>query len=514
MADSLKYKAEQELDLAAELISYGSDPLGFVLFCYPWGVKGTPLEKVAGPRVWQREVLEDVGAHTAEQEFSFDNGLGLQVFQEAVASGRGIGKSALFGWLAHWHISCHIGSSVIVTANTEGQLRSKSFPEFGRWVGMSMNSHWFTIDAMKIYPQEWISKLIQEQLKINTLYWNITGQTWSEENPDSFAGMHNSYGLTVLYDEASGIPAPIWAVTKGFFTEMNPYRYWLAFSNPRRNSGAFYDRFHKPELLQTWKARQIDARNVEGTDPSVYQEIINEHGVNSDTARVEVYGQFPEASSDQFIPNSVVRDAMGRQITGFDDTQPLILGVDPAPRGRTVLRARQGRDARSIPAVVLTGKDNHQIADEVVKFVERYDPDAIAIDAGMGTGVIDELKRRRIRVFEVWFGKAPGDSGEFATLGSDLWGRMRDWLPGACIDDSPSLFRDLTVRTWKYFGREDGKKILTSKKEMGRDGIPSPDDGDALALTFFPKITRRNKRTVKGREGAVNIAAGVGECLL
>lgn len=512
----LKYKVEQELDLAAELMSYANDPLAFVLFSYPWGVKDTPLEHIKGPRTWQLEVLEEISRHTKQQEFNLDNGLPPSIFQEAIASGRGIGKSALFGWLAHWHASSHIGASTIVTANTEGQLRSKSFPEFGRWVGMSMNSHWFTIDSMKIWPQEWISKIIQEQLKINTLYWNISGQNWSEEAPDAFAGTHNAYGLMVLYDESSGIPAPIWNVTKGFFTELNPYRYWLAFSNPRRNAGAYFDRFHKPELAAQWRTRQIDARTVEGTDQSVYEEIIAEHGENSDQARVEVYGQFPEASEDQFITNSAVRGAQQREIDAFDDSQPLILGVDPAPRGRTVLRARQGRDARSIKPIVLNGKDNHQIADEIVKFVEKYDPDAIAVDAGMGTGVIDELKRRRVKVFEVWFGNQAEDSaGEFATMGSELWGKLRDWLPGGCIDDSATLFRDLTVRTWKYFGREDGKKILTSKRDMAKDGIPSPDDGDALALTFYPKVPQRKRRSVRNpHAGGITVARGVGECPL
>ena len=34
-----------------------NDPLKFVLYAFPWGQKGTPLEDFAGPRKWQREVL-------------------------------------------------------------------------------------------------------------------------------------------------------------------------------------------------------------------------------------------------------------------------------------------------------------------------------------------------------------------------------------------------------------------------------------------------------------------------
>ncbi|MEI9898890.1 MAG: hypothetical protein WDN31_00800 [Hyphomicrobium sp.] len=37
------------------------DPLGFVLFAFPWGRKGTALAGEAGPEPWQRTVLEDAG---------------------------------------------------------------------------------------------------------------------------------------------------------------------------------------------------------------------------------------------------------------------------------------------------------------------------------------------------------------------------------------------------------------------------------------------------------------------
>lgn len=512
----MQYKPEQEKQLVVDLLSYAYDPLAFVMYAYPWGEVDTPLEHFSGPRRWQRKVLEDIRDHTQEMKFNLEADFPLSIFREAVRSGRGPGKSALFGWLSHWHISTHLGSSTIVTANTESQLRSKTFPEFARWFTMAINSHWWHVDSLKIYPRDWLSDLVSQQLKIDPHYWNIAGQNWSEENPDAFAGAHNSYGLMVLFDEASGIADPIWNVTNGFFTEENAFRYWLAFSNPRRNAGPFFNRFNKREFQATWRTRHIDCRHVEGIDQSVNEAIISEHGEHSDVARVEVYGEFPEASTDQFIPNSVVREAQKREIEVFDDSQPIVMGVDPAPRGRTVIRFRQGRDARSIPPTVLQGADNTGIVSEIIELINRYDPDAIAVDAGQGTGVIDSLKQKRVRVHEVWFGaRADNPEGEFATLGSELWGKMRDWLPGGCIDESQELFRDLTARTWKWAGREDSKKILTSKRDMAADGIPSPDDGDALAATFYPKITQRHRRSVRGGIGSgVPVAAGMDDPVL
>jgi hypothetical protein len=50
-----------DMMLAEELKKYYHDPLGFVLFAYPWGKKGTSLEKHNGPDAWQREFLQDLG---------------------------------------------------------------------------------------------------------------------------------------------------------------------------------------------------------------------------------------------------------------------------------------------------------------------------------------------------------------------------------------------------------------------------------------------------------------------
>ncbi len=513
----MKYRRDQEQQLLEDILSFSHDPEGFSLYAYPWGEKGTPLEHSKGPRGWQREVNEEIKHHIIQQQLKFDleDLNNLEIFREAIASGRGIGKSAEFGMLANWMVSTHLGSAVQVTANTESQMRTKTFPEFARWFTLAINGHWWDPESLAVRPQDWIASLLRDQLKIDTKYWGVFGQNWSEENPDAFAGLHNNYGLAVFFDESSGIPEPIWKVTHGFFTELNPFRLWITFSNPRRNSGAFFDRFNDPNKGKGWRTRQIDSREVEGVDPSIFQSIIDEYGEHSDTARVEVYGQFPEQGEGQLIANSLVLGAQQREIHYSEDNdQPVIMGVDPAPRGRTVIRMRQGRDAKSFPVTVLNGADNKAIADKVVELINRFNPDAVAVDAGNGTGVIDDLVGRNVRVHEVWFGnKAENTNGEFALMSGQLWGDVRDWLSKGSIDKSPTLYRDLTVRTWKWYGgTEDGKKALTSKRDMEKDGIPSPDDADALALTFYPKVPKRNKSLHRGVFGATApVAAGVSD---
>jgi len=121
------YSAEDEQELMARLWSPAikDNPLAFVMFAFPWGVKGTPLENFQGPRKWQREVLLDIAEHIKLNQGKTDFG----VLQEAISSGRGIGKSALVSWITIWMVATRIGSTTIISANSESQLRSITWAE-------------------------------------------------------------------------------------------------------------------------------------------------------------------------------------------------------------------------------------------------------------------------------------------------------------------------------------------------------------------------------------------------
>jgi hypothetical protein len=346
------YSPAEEQELMTKLWdpAIADDPLAVVMFVYPFGQPGTPLEHISGPRKWQRRILKQIADYIkhAKSELLIRKKL-VDMFRSATASGRGNGKSALLAWLAHWLVSTRLGASVWVTANGEPQLKTKTFPEISKWVSMAINSHWFDINATSIVPAAWLTELVQREMKIDPKYWYISAQLWSEENPDAFAGAHNVYGEMYLFDEASGIPSAIWTVAQGVFTEAIIDRYWFAFSNPRRNDGAFYECFFG-EDRDSWRTQQINCLEVEGVSQDAYLAIIKKHGADSDEARVEVYGQFPNQANNQFIATSLAAEAAERSVIP-DPGAPLLLGVDVARSGKakTVLAFRKGRDAASIP---------------------------------------------------------------------------------------------------------------------------------------------------------------------
>lgn len=488
-----------ESEILTQCLALRDDPVGFVHWAYPWGEAGTPFAKISGPRDWQLEELHKIGKHVREQEFAMDNGLPMAIWRSAYASGRGPGKSALFGMLSHWHVSTRIGATVTVAANTEGQLRTKTFPEFAVWFGSAINSHWWSIETMKIAPAQWLIDLVQKPrsdggMGISPKYWFVQGQTWNADNPSSFAGTHNPLGLMLLFDEASGIHSGVWDTSEGFFTEVNPWRFWLAASQMRNRQGRLFEIFNDPKIGAGWNPRTLSTRGMPGVDQALIEDQIRRYGPDSDFVRVEIDGLPPRTSEDQFIPWDNVRKAQENDLFR-DYGEPLILGVDPAPRGKTAWRFRQGRNARDCcgrdTAGAWMGSDNVQIAQSILDLDGKYKPDHICIDFGMGTGVIDILKRKRThgRIHEVKFGDGPHDKDtEWATHAIELWALVREWLLGGMIEkdsgEKGTLSQQLTDRGWAWSGREDNKKILETKDNLQRRGVKSPDDADALACTF------------------------------
>ena len=467
------------------------DPEAFVLFAFPWGQKSTPLEHFDGPRRWQRKVLRDIAAHIAKNKTATS----YEVLRMATASGRGIGKSALVSWLILWMLATRIGSTTIVSANSEAQLRSVTWAEVTKWLALLMNSHWFEVSATRVMPAKWLAEIVERDLKKGTRYWSVEGRLWSEENPDAYAGVHNYDGVMVIFDEASGIPDPIWSVTAGFFTENTPNRFWLSFSNPRRNEGYFYECFNAKR--EFWQTQSIDARQVEDTDKAVYEQIIAEYGADSSQAKVEVYGEFPSDGDDQFISPRLVDEAVERA-SYKDATAPRVIGVDPARGGAdsTVIVVRQGRDIVAIKRY--RGEDTMVTVGRVIDAIEEYNPALTVIDeGGLGYGILDRLKEQRYKVRGVNFGWKAKNPVMWGNKRAEMWGDMREWLRTASIPPDRLLKSDLCGPHTKP--NSSGTIFLEGKKEMKARGQASPDAADALAVTFAYPLASREARDIPRR---------------
>ncbi len=136
------------------------------------------------------------------------------------------------------------------------------------------------------------------------------------------------------------------------------------------------------------------------------------------------------------------------------------------------------------------------VANKCAELIQRYNPDAVCIDAGNGTGVIDRLREMKYKITEVWFG-AVSPKPEYANFRTYMWAQIREWLPGACIDNDSELIDDLTSPEYKFQGTSD-KTRLETKEELKARGFSSPDNGDALACTFAVQVARKDSNLLKG----------------
>jgi hypothetical protein len=183
-----------------------------------------------------------------------------------------------------------------------------------------------------------------------------------------------------------------------------------------------------------------------------------------------------------------------------DEFAALIMGVDIARFGTdsSVARFRRGRDARSVPPSRWKGLDNMALSYELAALIDEHKPDAVCIDAGNGTGVIDRLREMGYKIEEVWFG-SKSDEAEYGNCRAMIWGRVKEWLPGGCLDDCQLLEDDLSGPN-KKFARNGDAILLESKDEMLKRGLHSPDDGDALALTFKVRVSRKDSLTSRHKK--------------
>lgn len=463
--------------LAEALAGFQHDPYGYVLFAFPWGQPGTALEHEAGPRAWQREILEEVGAG-AKAGKSTD-----EAVREAVSSGHGIGKSALVSWLIRWAVVTHEDARGVVTANTDGQLRTKTWPEVAKWHAMAIDRDLFCCTATALYSAD------GEHEKT----WRVDAVPWSDNNTEAFAGLHNKgKRLIVVFDEASAISDKVWDVTEGALTDEATEIVWAVFGNPTSATGRFRECFRNNR--HRWRSRQIDSREVDGTNKTQIAKWVEDNGEDSDFVKVRVRGMFPSLSARQFISEEDADAAFGRHLDLSQYTfAPVIITVDPAWTGgdELVIAKRQGL-AFWILRTLQKNDNDVWVANEVARLEDEHHADAVFIDGGYGTGIVSAGRTLGRNWQLVWFGGKPNDLG-CVNKRAEMWKEMRDWLKAGGAIPKDQVLRDELIGP-ETVPRHDGKILIEPKDAMKARGLPSPNRADALALSFAAPVVAKGAR--------------------
>jgi len=473
-----------EAQLQKDICGFVRDPYGFVMFAYPWGEPGTPLENETGPDEWQTKVLKDIG-HALTHGWVMNNGVRIEIKNGriwlAVRSGHGIGKSALMAWLDHWFASCHPDPQCITTANTDTQLRTKTWRENAKWKELLINAHWFTWTATKLIfkgrPNTWYTQAIP----------------WSKHNTQAFAGTHEKY-LMMKFDEASQIFDGIWEVTEGAMTEPNGLKLWIVFGNPTQATGRFSECFKKRRKF--WITYEIDARTSKRTDKELIKDQIEFYGIDSDFVKVRILGQEPSAGTKQFIGTDIVEAAMGKVIHPSQYiSMPKILGVDIARFGddKTVFIKRQG--LASYGLTKLAKLDSLTVAGLIAQIIKDWLPDQVFLDMGnTGAAIYDLLIGWGYEdyVTGIWFGGSSDDKQTYFNKRIEMVGGVKNWLTnGGAIPDDNELRDDITGP--EYFFNPAEQMQLERAEDMKGRGLASPDCLMSLGLTFAHPVVKKSR---------------------
>ena len=488
--------------LADEVARFYADPLGFVLFAYDWS--GDPQLQVArlpepwslvynsefGPDQWACEFLDEIGRQVRANRF--DGITPVKPIREAVASGHGIGKSAMAGWLVDWLMSTRPHAVGTVTANTNQQLESKTWAEIAKWTKRCITGHWFDVSTGR-----GSMKMTHKQFPES---WKCFAQSCAKENSEAFAGQHAPTSTSFyVFDESSNIDDALNEVSEGGLTDGEPMKF--AFGNPTRNSGWFKGCFHG--MRHRWGTRHVDSREVQITNKTNIEEQIKDYGLDSDFVKVRIRGLFPSQSVKQFISSADVDAAYGRHLREEQyNFAPKILTLDNAWEGddEGVIGLRQGLKFEVLEHFAKNDNDV-AIANKLARYEDELHADAVFIDGGYGTGVVSIGQTLGRNWILVWFSEASNDAG-CLNKRAEMAKLTRDWLKsGGAIPKDQVLYNDLIGP--ETVPRLDGKIQLESKKDMKARGLPSPGRFDALMLTFaHPVHAKRLEGIGQGATGS------------
>lgn len=481
-------------ELAQWLISVRDDPLAFVMGAFPWGEPGSQLEAFDGPMPWARELMERVR-------------LGLlnanEAICEAIASGHGIAKSTTVSQLILWAFTTFPDCRGVVTANTEPQLKTKTWAELGKWFNLLnpiIREH-FQLNATSLLSRD----------KNAERTWRIDLIPWSKTNPQAFAGLHNKGNrLILVFDEASEIDDIIWETAEGAFSDADTQLMWFAFGNPTRNIGRFRECFDGGRFASLWHTHQIDSREVPITNKKRIADLIRIYGEDSDYVRIRILGQFPRQGLMEFFIAAEIDAAMSadREVH-IDSATPLAIGVDVARYGKnnSVIFPRRGRDARSLARKVFHGLSTIELSNHIFGCWNEWRPDGIFIDeGGVGGGVVDNCRAKQLLVVGIQFGGKDDISGIAFNTSGEKYANKRSAMAGACrawIRDGGSLPNDPDLRTAmlaiRYVFNKKDEIQLVGKEEILADnpGLVL-DDLDALFCTFGGPLALRAQSEPNG----------------
>jgi hypothetical protein len=256
-----------------------------------------------------------------------------------------------------------------------------------------------------------------------------------------------------------------WALFIGTPKGINLFseRYFAALNDPDWHA-ALYTCYDTDDALSK---EEIERAKIEMTEPQFAQEYLCD---------------FHAAVENALMSVGDVQAAMDRVYRqDAYDFAPRIMGLDVAWMGndRSCLAKVQG--VQAFGHKVWHGIDPMDLASQAGLLIDGWKPHAVFVDVGYAPGVYARLRDLGYPVTPVHFGGRPRDP-RFENKRAEMWFDLADWIKTGALPHDPELINDFCAPTYNMRNR-NGRIQLESKDDMRARGLPSPDIGDAYALT-------------------------------
>jgi phage terminase large subunit len=445
------------------------------------------------PDDWQMEVLE-----------AFPHKKRL-----AMKANKGPGKTTALAWLGWNFLLTRPNPNIAATSINGDNLKDGLWKEMSKWQGQAP-----LLQALF----EWTTTRIFSKEK--PADWWMSARTWPKSGnataqADTLAGLHQDYTLFLL-DEAGGIPDAVMASAEAVLASGIEGHIVIA-GNPTHLSGPLYRACTTEKDL--WYVVQItgdpdNPKRAKRVPIEWAREQIRKYGPDNPWVRVNVFGEFPQASLNALIGDDDVRAAQKRYYRPFEiGPLPKIMGVDVARQGNdmSVIARRQGPQIHNLNRYrnVENGLVGASIANRIWN---EFDADACFVDAtgGLGFTWLDQLSVLGKSGIPVQFSSTKMSSDRYANKRAEIFFLFTEWIKaGGAIppedSDGGRELREALINTTYTF---KGDKLLLEDKDGIKAKIGfSPDEADACALTFAEPVTgkARQPRAVTARS-----AVGVG----
>lgn len=345
--------------------------------------------------------------------------------------------------------------------------------------------------------------------------WYITGL--STNDPSKFQGYHGN--VFIVVDEACGLSGPqadeIWRAIQGNLTGDGARL--LAIGNPTDPTTEFRRRCEAPRRgsRNVIKISAFDTPNVklgrEVLKGGVTREWVEEqratYGEDSPFWKARVLGEFPLEVDDSLYPIAWLERAFTYDAEEFGELAngEVHVGFDIAASGadKSALCVRDG--GRVLQIHGWQAIDTTRLVDELYRWVDRYNPNSVYIDAvGVGKPIYDEAKKRkrmdpRHRSLSVLPFYAQGNSSRpdlYVNRKAEAYLHLRELLRTGKIDLSAiggDMRQELEKQasSIRYTIDPQGRWQIENKMTMRRRVGFSPDELEALIMAFYGGRKRR-----------------------